>query len=81
MGSSSMKVHNQFPRGLLWEHEPLSSLTLGCCNRLRPLAPKLPHTATAAAASTAAFDLKSYIRPESGPKKSDHKPETAQVIH
>lgn len=79
MGSSSMKVHNQFPRGLLWEHEPLSSLTLGCCNRLRPLAPKLPHTTTASAASTAAFDLKSYIRPESGPKKSDHKPETAQV--
>lgn len=74
-----MKVHNQFARGLLWEHEPLSSLTLGCCNRLRPLAPKLPDTNTAAAATTAVIDLKSFIRPESGARKLNHKPETIQV--
>ncbi|KAJ1431037.1 Homeobox-like domain superfamily [Sesbania bispinosa] len=56
-----MKVH-QFARGF-WEHEP--SLTLGC-KRLRPLAPKLPNTDTT---PTIPFDLKSFIRPESGPRK------------
>ncbi|GMY28708.1 WUSCHEL-related homeobox 4 [Fagus crenata] len=56
----SMKVH-QFARGF-WEHEP--SLTLGC-KRLRPLAPKLANTDT----GVTAFDLKSFIRPESGPRK------------
>ncbi|KAI4316683.1 hypothetical protein L6164_024639 [Bauhinia variegata] len=84
MGSigSSMKVH-QLARGF-WEHEP--SLTLGC-KRLRPLAPKLPNTET----PVAAFDLKSFIRPESSPIKlgssvSDHnkkdstpQPQQAQV--
>ncbi|XP_061364084.1 WUSCHEL-related homeobox 4-like [Gastrolobium bilobum] len=54
----SMKVH-QFTRGF-WEHEP--SLTLGC-KRLRPLAPKLSNT------DTTSFDLKSFIRPESGSRK------------
>lgn len=83
---SGMKVH-QFSRGL-WEHEP--SLTLGCCKNtsllLRPLAPKLPtadSVTTTAATATAAFDLKSFIRPESGPRKlgsSDHKTEATQVI-
>lgn len=63
-----MKVH-QFARGF-WEHEP--SLTLGC-KRLRPLAPKLDHqssTDTVSAPTTVTpFDLKSFIRPESGPRK------------
>uniref|UniRef100_A0A5B6ZQK0 Putative WUSCHEL-related homeobox 4 n=1 Tax=Davidia involucrata TaxID=16924 RepID=A0A5B6ZQK0_DAVIN len=71
----SMKVH-QFARGLIWEHEP-TSLTLGC-KRLRPLAPKLDNCDSL----TAAFDLKSFIRPESGPRKlgfSDDKRETTQV--
>lgn len=70
---SSMKVH-QLARGLIWDHEP--SLTLGC-KRLRPLAPKLADTASS-------FDLKSFIRPESGPRKGggnspDQKKESAQV--
>ncbi|XP_052190578.1 WUSCHEL-related homeobox 4-like [Diospyros lotus] len=60
---SSMKVH-QFARGL-WEHEP-PSLTLGC-KRLRPLAPKFP--GSDAPAATPSFDLKSFIRPESGPRR------------
>ncbi|KAJ9674355.1 hypothetical protein PVL29_023733 [Vitis rotundifolia] len=67
-----MKVH-QFARGF-WEHEP--SLTLGC-KRLRPLAPKLANSD-----SVAAFDLKSFIRPESGPRKlgcSDDKRDSPQV--
>lgn len=65
-----MKVH-QFTRGF-WEHEP--SLTLGC-KRLRPLAPKLPNTTDTTAAATTTtthslpFDIKSFIRPESGPIK------------
>jgi hypothetical protein len=58
----SMKVH-QFARGF-WEHEP--SLTLGC-KRLRPLAPKLANPDTSPVPP--AFDLKSFIRPESGPRK------------
>ncbi|KAK6115935.1 hypothetical protein DH2020_008204 [Rehmannia glutinosa] len=83
MGIQGMKVH-QFARGF-WEHEP-TSLTLGC-KRLRPLAPKLNSTATATTVTTAAvngFDLKSFIRPESGPRKlgpSDYqKKESVQVI-
>ncbi|KAK8465369.1 hypothetical protein PHAVU_009G066960 [Phaseolus vulgaris] len=61
--TTSMKVHH-FTRAF-WEHEPF--LTLGC-NRLRPLAPKLPslHTTTT---PSLPFDLKSFIRPESGPRK------------
>ncbi|KAI4336999.1 hypothetical protein L6164_015462 [Bauhinia variegata] len=62
MGTRSMKVH-RLARGF-WEHEP--SLSLGC-KRLRPLAPKLPNTETPVAVP--AFDLKSFIRPESGPIK------------
>ncbi|ESR47966.1 hypothetical protein WN944_008547 [Citrus x changshan-huyou] len=71
----SMKVH-QLARGF-WEHaEP--SLTLGC-KRLRPLAPKLPN---AESTSVSSFDLKSFIRPESGPRKlvsSDEKRNPPQV--
>nr|ATL63397.1 putative WOX4-like homeobox transcription factor [Monotropa hypopitys] len=74
MGSSSMNVQDQFTRGLPWEHESLSFLTLACCKRLSTLAPKLPATTTATA-----FDLKSFIRPENGFKKSNHIPETPQV--
>ncbi|XP_057973706.1 WUSCHEL-related homeobox 4 [Malania oleifera] len=68
-----MKVH-QVARGF-WEHEP--SLSLGC-KRLRPLAPKLspaaaPTTTSAAADSSphlpSSFDLKSFIRPDCGPRK------------
>ena len=89
MGGISMKVH-QFARGLWEAHEP--SLTLGC-KRLRPLAPKLqpnnPHdtttttTTTTSPNSVAPFDLKSFIRPESGPRKLcsslDHKKDSPQV--
>ncbi|XP_022131453.1 WUSCHEL-related homeobox 4 [Momordica charantia] len=75
----SMKVH-QFARGFWEAHEP--SLTLGC-KRLRPLAPKLqqPPTSdlTTAATTTTTlttFDLKTFIRPDCGPRKlgssSDH---------
>jgi len=69
----SMKVH-QLARGF-WEHEP--SLTLGC-KRLRPLAPKLANTDH----SVTSFDLKSFIRPDSGPRKlasSDEKKDSPQV--
>ncbi|KAG8390917.1 hypothetical protein BUALT_Bualt01G0133400 [Buddleja alternifolia] len=69
MGIQAMKVHH-FTRGF-WEHEP-PSLTLGC-KRLRPLVPKLPSTTTttgtAIAAVNGSFDLKSFIRPESGPRQ------------
>ncbi|PIN26148.1 hypothetical protein CDL12_01103 [Handroanthus impetiginosus] len=78
MGIQAMKVH-QFARGF-WEHEP-TSLTLGC-KRLRPLAPKLASAGEAAAAGNT-FDLKSFIRPESGSRKlgsSEYpKKESAQV--
>ncbi|XP_011074398.1 WUSCHEL-related homeobox 4 isoform X2 [Sesamum indicum] len=73
-----MKVHH-FARGF-WEHEP----SLGC-KRLRPLAPKLVTTPTTTTATTTvnAFDLKSFIRPESGPRKLEssdfEKKESAQV--
>lgn len=55
-----MRVH-QLPRGF-WELEP--ALTLGC-KRLRPISP----TDDAATISSAAFDLKNFIRPESGSRK------------
>ncbi|KAJ4827359.1 hypothetical protein Tsubulata_042648 [Turnera subulata] len=70
----SMKVH-QLARGF-WEHEP-TSLTLGC-KRLRPLAPKLANTdttttttstTTTTTTTVTSFDLKSFIRPDSGPRK------------
>ncbi|KAK4428914.1 WUSCHEL-related homeobox 4 [Sesamum alatum] len=88
MGIQGMKVH-QFPRGF-FDHEP-PSLTLGC-KRFRPLAPKLPTTsavddslaAVTTTTTAAAFDLRSFIRPESGPRKvgsSDHqKKESAHQI-
>lgn len=74
----SMKVH-QFARGF-FELEP-TTLTLGC-KRLRPLVPKLPHQTDVV--STAAFvDIKSFIRPESGPRRlgssSDDKRDPPQV--
>ncbi|KZV54564.1 hypothetical protein F511_01362 [Dorcoceras hygrometricum] len=70
MEIQDMKLH-QLAHGF-WEHEP-PSLTLGC-KRLRPLAPKLPSPVSEAisantAAANSAFDLKSFIRPESGPRK------------
>ncbi|XWS25581.1 hypothetical protein CRYUN_Cryun27aG0080400 [Craigia yunnanensis] len=70
----NMKVH-QLARGF-WEHE--SFLSLGC-KRLRPLAPKLQATSNDTVSS---FDLKSFIRPESGPRKlglSDEKRDSSQV--
>ncbi|OMO74658.1 hypothetical protein COLO4_26553 [Corchorus olitorius] len=60
----NMKVH-QLARGL-WEHEP--SLSLGC-KRLRPLAPKLHPSSSPDHTSVSSFDLKTFIRPESGPRK------------
>ncbi|XWS14733.1 hypothetical protein CRYUN_Cryun35bG0033900 [Craigia yunnanensis] len=71
----NMKVH-QLARGF-WDHEP--SLSLGC-KRLRPLAPKLQPTSTDHTVSS--FDLKSFIRPESGPRKlgpSGYKGDSPQV--
>ncbi|CAL5376117.1 unnamed protein product [Camellia sinensis] len=62
---ASMKVHH-FTRGFCWEHEPL-------CKRLQPLAPKVANNDT----GTPSFDLKNFIRPETGPTRnlgysSDH---------
>ncbi|KAK2995226.1 hypothetical protein RJ640_006965 [Escallonia rubra] len=77
MPMGSMKVH-QFARGF-WEHEP--SLTLGLCKRFRPLAPKLAGTESVSV-TIAPFDLKSFIRPDSGPRKlvsPDEKRESIQV--
>ncbi|XP_073306322.1 WUSCHEL-related homeobox 4-like [Primulina huaijiensis] len=69
MEIQDMKLH-QLARGF-WEHEP-PSLTLGC-KLLRPLAPTLPSPVSEAISATTAanssFDLKSFIRPESGPRK------------
>ncbi|KAL4309536.1 hypothetical protein GQ457_01G010420 [Hibiscus cannabinus] len=59
----NMKVH-QLARGF-WEQEPL--LSLGC-KRLRPLAPKL-HSNSTDTTTVSSFDLKSFIRPDSGPRK------------
>ncbi|KAE8100136.1 hypothetical protein FH972_018063 [Carpinus fangiana] len=75
----SMKVH-QFARGF-WDQQHEPSLTLGC-KRLRPLAPKLANADTSPTAVPPAFDLKSFIRPESGPRKlgsSDDKRDSPQV--
>ncbi|XP_051139630.1 WUSCHEL-related homeobox 4 isoform X2 [Andrographis paniculata] len=74
MGIHTMKVHQSLTRGRFWDHHP-SPLH---CNRLRPI----PATATAAAAA-ATFDLKSFIRPESGPRitlsSDSQNKESAQV--
>lgn len=83
MGMSSMKVH-QFARGL-WDSPTTTlepSLTLGC-KRLRPLAPKLAD-ATTTTTTLAPFDLKSFIRPESGPRNklaSPHEHEKKDSSH
>ncbi|KAJ4964954.1 hypothetical protein NE237_016803 [Protea cynaroides] len=79
MGSMNMKVH-QLTRGL-WDHEPC--LTLGC-KRLRPLAPKLTITTTTTTAEHTfpSLDIKSFIRPDSGPRKAgtnEEKRDTPQV--
>ncbi|XP_021722569.1 WUSCHEL-related homeobox 4-like isoform X1 [Chenopodium quinoa] len=79
MGSSSMKVH-PFARGI-WDnhqsHDSQAALSLGC-KRFRPLAPKV---ATNNVVNNPSFDLKSFIKPESGPRKvvspSDHKKDSA----
>lgn len=71
----SMKVHHQFARGIIngWDHhqqhEPSSSLTLGFCKRLRPLMPKQP--VSSGAEDMVPFDLKSFIKPDCGSRKSD----------
>ncbi|XP_057516898.1 WUSCHEL-related homeobox 4 [Amaranthus tricolor] len=66
MASSSMKVH-PFARGF-WDnhqtHESQSSLTLGC-KRFRPLVPKV----SSAHNNATTFDLKSFIKPETGSRK------------
>ncbi|KAJ8772887.1 hypothetical protein K2173_028064 [Erythroxylum novogranatense] len=72
----SMKVH-QLARGFWEQHEP-PSLSLGC-KRLRPLAPKLQSETVTSADSVSSFDLKSFIRPESGPRKLHDKKDTTQV--
>ncbi|XP_043712455.1 WUSCHEL-related homeobox 4-like [Telopea speciosissima] len=80
MGSMNMKVH-QLTRGF-WDHEP--SLSLGC-KRLRPLAPKLTTTTTTTTTSDTipSLDIKSFIKPESGPRKcgsaAGEKRDTPQV--
>ncbi|XP_042497351.1 WUSCHEL-related homeobox 4-like [Macadamia integrifolia] len=83
MGSMNMKVH-QLTRGF-WDHEPSLSLA---CKRLRPLAPKLTTTATTTTTTTSpsdtipSLDIKSFIKPESGPRKcgsAGEKRDTPQV--
>ncbi|KAL6504344.1 WUSCHEL-related homeobox [Orobanche gracilis] len=66
MEFQGMKVH-QFARGF-WDHEP-TNLALGC-KRLRPVAPKL--TTLPVAVADAGFDLKSFIRSDSSPRKPGH---------
>ncbi|XP_042015439.1 WUSCHEL-related homeobox 4-like [Salvia splendens] len=61
MGIQAMKVH-QLPRGLIWDHDP-SSLTLGC-KRFHPLGLKLSIADDTLSTTTAAFDLKSFIKPD-----------------
>ncbi|GLT34214.1 hypothetical protein SLA2020_087410 [Shorea laevis] len=60
----TMKVHQlPLPRAFWEQHEP--SLTLdGGCKHLYPLAPKLASPDT-----VSSFDIKSFIRPESRPRK------------
>ncbi|XP_047974330.1 WUSCHEL-related homeobox 4-like [Salvia hispanica] len=74
MGIQAMKVH-QLPRGLIWDHDP-PSLTLGC-KRFRPLGLKL----SAVDDTAAAFDLKSFIKPDQcSPTNADvQKKESSQV--
>ncbi|CAI9115817.1 OLC1v1016818C1 [Oldenlandia corymbosa var. corymbosa] len=85
----SMKVH-QFARGF-WDQHEQPSLTLAGCKRLRPLAPKFlaagTTTDTVTVAASAALgpfhDLKSFIKPESGPRKlgsDDEKREPPQQV-
>ncbi|XP_021838303.2 WUSCHEL-related homeobox 4 isoform X3 [Spinacia oleracea] len=66
MGSSSMKVH-PFARGF-WDnhqsHDPQAGFSLGC-KRFRPLAPKVN---TNNVVATPCFDLKSFIKPDNGPR-------------
>ncbi|KAL1540391.1 Homeodomain [Salvia divinorum] len=81
MGIQAMKVH-QLPRGLIWDHDP-PSLTLGC-KRFRPLALKLSTAAAEdalSATATAAFDLKSFIKPDQcSPRNADvQKKESSQA--
>ena len=57
-----MKVH-QLARGF-WDHHETSPSLTGC-KRLCPLAPKLPNSDP----PLPSFDLKTFIRPESGPRK------------
>ncbi|KAL5987721.1 WUSCHEL-related homeobox [Asimina triloba] len=59
----AMKVH-QLSRGF-WDHEPSLSLS---CKRLRPLAPKL--SAGGDGGGVTPIDLKSFIKPESGPRST-----------
>lgn len=79
----SMKVH-QFARGLIsWDQQHEPSLTLGLCKRLRPLIPKNPTTNsdtnnntvtitnTTTSTTDIPFDLKSFIKPDCGPRKPD----------
>ncbi|XP_019155863.1 PREDICTED: WUSCHEL-related homeobox 4-like [Ipomoea nil] len=75
-----MKVH-QFTRGFIFEQDQVPSLSLGC-KRFRPLAPKLGggDAATAAISVTPpAFDLKSFIKPESSPRSPDEKKDSPQA--
>ncbi|KAE8731329.1 WUSCHEL-related homeobox 4 [Hibiscus syriacus] len=65
-----MKVH-QLGRGFWEQQEPL--LSLGC-KRLRPLAPKLHSNFTDTTTTVSSFDLKSFIRPDSGPRKLGNAP-------
>ncbi|KAG6402515.1 hypothetical protein SASPL_134711 [Salvia splendens] len=82
MGIQAMKVH-QLPRGLIWDHDP-PSLTLGC-KRFRPLGLKLSAVddtlSTTTTTATAAFDLKSFIKPDQcSPTNADvQKKESSQV--
>lgn len=87
-----MKVH-QLARGF-WELQEQPFLTLGY-KRLRPLAPKLPNSGDIChdrpnqnkilgVSITEPFDLKSFIRPETGRRKieslDDHKRVSAQAM-
>ncbi|XP_031124136.1 WUSCHEL-related homeobox 4-like [Ipomoea triloba] len=74
-----MKVH-QFTRGFIFEQQDqVPSLSLGC-KRFRPLAPKLSSAGGGAISVTPpAFDLKSFIKPESSPRSPDEKKDSPQA--
>nr|GMD96341.1 WUSCHEL-related homeobox 4 [Ipomoea batatas] len=77
-----MKVH-QFTRGFIFkQQDQVPSLSLGC-KRFRPLAPKLSSGGGDAAAAISvtppAFDLKSFIKPESSPRSPDEKKDSPQA--